>query len=119
MTVFTYAILFAGDMGRSVAFYRDIVGLPLKFESPEWSEFATGSTTLAIHIASGPPAEPKLRAPGQCNIGFSVPDLDEFHRKMQSNGVACLESPKTEDFGRMAVYADQDGAILTAVQART
>jgi catechol 2,3-dioxygenase-like lactoylglutathione lyase family enzyme len=29
-----YAIIFVGDMQKSVAFYRDIVGLPLRFESP-------------------------------------------------------------------------------------
>jgi catechol 2,3-dioxygenase-like lactoylglutathione lyase family enzyme len=29
-----YAIVFVADMKRSVAFYRDVVGAPLKFESP-------------------------------------------------------------------------------------
>jgi catechol 2,3-dioxygenase-like lactoylglutathione lyase family enzyme len=38
------------DMSRSVAFYRDILGLPLKFQSPGWSEFQTGATTLALHL---------------------------------------------------------------------
>jgi hypothetical protein len=28
-----------------VRFYRDMLGLPLKFESPGWSEFVTGETT--------------------------------------------------------------------------
>jgi lactoylglutathione lyase len=46
-----YAIVFVSDMKRSVAFYRDIVGLPLKFESPHWSEFATEGATLALHAA--------------------------------------------------------------------
>ena len=48
----TYVIEFVGDMNRAVAFYRDIVGLPLKFESPDWSELSTGETTLALHPAS-------------------------------------------------------------------
>lgn len=39
---FTYAITFVADMDRVVRFYRDTVGLTLKFQSPEWSEFATG-----------------------------------------------------------------------------
>ena len=47
-----YAIHFVADMNRAVAFYRDTVGLELKFSSPEWSEFATGTTTLALHPAS-------------------------------------------------------------------
>ena len=32
-----YAILFVADMDRAVKFYRDTVGLPLKFQSPGWS----------------------------------------------------------------------------------
>jgi catechol 2,3-dioxygenase-like lactoylglutathione lyase family enzyme len=37
----SYAIVFVSDMSRSVAFYRDVIGLPLRFESPHWTEFAT------------------------------------------------------------------------------
>ena len=44
-----YAIVFVSDMQRSVSFYRDILGLPLKFESPGWTEFATEGATLALH----------------------------------------------------------------------
>ena len=35
-----YAIHFVADMDRAVAFYRDTLGLTLKFASPGWSEFA-------------------------------------------------------------------------------
>src|SRR3972149_4176553 len=51
-----YAIVFVSDMKRSVAFYRDVLGLPLKFESPGWTEFATDGTTLALHKAGTPAA---------------------------------------------------------------
>jgi catechol 2,3-dioxygenase-like lactoylglutathione lyase family enzyme len=44
-----YIMVNVSDMSRSVAFYRDILGLSLKFESPGWSEFHTGATTLALH----------------------------------------------------------------------
>jgi len=48
----SYVIKFVADMNRAVKFYRDVLGLDLKFESPGWSEFATGETTLALHPAS-------------------------------------------------------------------
>ena len=35
----SYSIVFVSDMNRAVSFYRDVMGLPLKFESPEWTEF--------------------------------------------------------------------------------
>ncbi len=36
-----YTMVIVSDMQRSVEFYRDKLGIPLKFQSPEWTEFAT------------------------------------------------------------------------------
>jgi catechol 2,3-dioxygenase-like lactoylglutathione lyase family enzyme len=51
-TQLRYVIKFVADMDKAVTFYRDVFGLELKFESPGWSEFVTGGTTLALHPAS-------------------------------------------------------------------
>ena len=48
----TYAIKYVADMEQPIAFYRDKLGLELKFESPFWTEFSTGETVLALHPAS-------------------------------------------------------------------
>ena len=32
-------------MDKALKFYRDVLGLKVKFESPGWSEFVTGETT--------------------------------------------------------------------------
>jgi lactoylglutathione lyase len=47
-----YVIEFVADMDRAVKFYRDVLGLSLKFQSPGWSEFSTGETSLDLHPAS-------------------------------------------------------------------
>ena len=44
-----YTMVVVSEMQRSVEFYRDKLGLPLKFQSPDWTEFQTGATTLALH----------------------------------------------------------------------
>jgi len=46
----SYAIVFVSDMTRAVSSYRSVVGLPLRFESPAWTEFATDGATLALHV---------------------------------------------------------------------
>ncbi len=57
----SYVIKFVADMDRAVGFYRDTLGLALKFQSPGWSEFLTGETTLALHAADADhPAEARL-----------------------------------------------------------
>jgi lactoylglutathione lyase len=105
-----YAIIFVSDMKRSVAFYRDVLGFPLKFESPDWTEFATEGTTLALHPAGRTPA-------GNCNTGFAVEDLDAFHQEMQAKNVTCVQPPRVEDFGtRLASYADPDGLPFSVAE---
>jgi lactoylglutathione lyase len=107
----SYAIVFVGDMKRSVAFYRDVIGLPLKFESPGWTEFSTDGATLALHLAeaAGAKYDPEKVPAGHCRPGLRVPDLDAFHQRMLENKVPCLQAP-TKVFGsRVAQYVDPDG----------
>jgi lactoylglutathione lyase len=116
-----YAIVFVSDMERSVAFYRDVIGLPLRFESTHWTEFATEGATLALHL-SEEPGVPKARAkgeaPGSCRPGLSVPNLDEFHQRMVANGVACLQEPKVVFGSRVAQYSDPDGLTISVGEHR-
>ena len=111
----SWPIVFVSDMARSVSFYRDVLGLPLKFESPEWTEFATdGATVLALHKSDGPNPDkddPQLEPAGRCRPGLQVPNLDEFHKRMIEKNVPCAQEP-TELFGaRIAQYVDPDGLV--------
>ena len=87
---FIYTIKFVSDMDAAVKFYRDTLGLPLKFQSPEWSEFVTGPTTLALHKASS------LNPAGKVQLGFSTPDLDRFYQEMSSLGYKFTQTPIME-----------------------
>lgn len=122
MKAVDYTIVFVSDMKRSVEFYRDVLGMPLKFESPGWSEFATEGSTLGLHPGSPPTAAtpvPGARAPaGTCQPGFQVPDLEAFHREVMAKGIRCLQPPQMQDFGsKLAVYADPDGLCFSVAEA--
>ncbi len=114
-----YVILIVSDMSRSVAFYRDVIGLPLRFESPGWTEFATEGATIALHKGSPAPegGEPRLGA-GRCRPGLSVPDLDAFHRKMLEHNVPCVEEPREVFGARVAQYLDPDGLAISIGEER-
>lgn len=115
-----YAIVFVSDMKRSVAFYRDVVGLPLKFDSPEWSEFATEGATFALHraeAASDRAGGSELPA-GRCRPGLSVSDLDAFHARMIEHNVICTQQPKDLFGARIAQYLDPDGLAISVSEDR-
>jgi len=99
-----YVIKFVGDMERAVKFYRDVLGFPLKFQSPEWSEFVTGETTLALHLAS------QKNPAGTVELGFRVSDIQKFYEEMTGKGLQFSMPPTKQDFGGLlAQFVDSEG----------
>ncbi len=117
-----YAMIIVSDMDRSVEFYRDKLEIPLKFQSPDWTEFQTGATTLALHGGGmrrehAPSGDPSKQA-GTCSIGFNVADLDKTFADLQAKGVTFVMPPtQRDDQGiRLAVCIDPDGLPVSFAQ---
>jgi lactoylglutathione lyase len=116
-----YAIVFVSDMERSVAFYRDTIGLPLRFQSPAWTEFETGEATLALHRSEATAStndDPNDLPAGRCRPGLRVSDLDVFHARMVERGVPCLQEPQEVFGARLAQYRDPDGLAVSVGEER-
>jgi len=121
-TQIDYTMVVVSDMTRSVAFYRDILGIPLKFESPDWTEFLTGATTLALHgggLTSDPVAQGNGdKYAGTCSIGFNVEDVDATYETLKAKG-ARFVMPPTQREGegiKLAVCIDPDGLPIAFAQ---
>jgi lactoylglutathione lyase len=99
-----YAIKFVIDMDEAVKFYRDKLGLPIKFVSPKWSEFATGDTTLALHHTED------TKIAGTVRLGFRTDDIDTIYKKLQSEGVVFTHLPETIRDIKLAEFLDSEGA---------
>jgi predicted enzyme related to lactoylglutathione lyase len=103
-----YVVEFVADMDRAVKFYRDTIGLPLTFQSPGWSEFATGETKLGLHPAS------QENPAGKVILGLNVPDLAKFYEDMSAKGVRFPMPPTKQDFGgTLAQFEDSEGGHVT------
>ena len=118
-----YTMVTVSDMARSIEFYRDKLGLELKMESPDWSEFQTGQTTLALHGGGIPqnraeaPERGKPQA-GTCSIAFNVEDVDKTFAELQSRGIPFV-LPPTQREGesvKLAVCVDPDGLPVSFAQ---
>ena len=92
-----YTMVVVSDMDRSVEFYRDRLGIPLKFQSPDWTEFQTGTTTLALHgggaPGTAPPAGDPTKQAGSCSIGFNVEDVDKTYEELKAKGIRFVMPP--------------------------
>jgi lactoylglutathione lyase len=99
-----YVMKFVADMDRAVAFHRDALGLTLRFASPEWSEFETGPTTLALHLAD------EHHPAGSCQLGFGSDDLDALYGERERRGIEFTAPPADLHGQRIARFVDPDGA---------
>jgi lactoylglutathione lyase len=106
------------DMKRSLAFYRDVLGLALRFESPYWSELETEGATLALHHAPPGPKPSTSPVAGTVSIGFNVPDLDATCKELEKRGAKFVMPPtdRPQEGIRLAVLADPDGCPLSLAQ---
>jgi len=118
-----YTMVVVSDMQRSVEFYRDKLGIPLKFQTPDWTEFDTGATTLALHgggaPATSPPTGDPTKQAGSCSIGFNVEDVDKTYQDLQAKGIRFVMPPtQREGEGiKLTVCIDPDGLPIAFAQA--
>lgn len=94
------------DLKRSIAFYRDVLGLPMIGDPGDtWAEFDAGNVTIDIGTFS---FDPKAKG-GNASVALSVDDVKASVDELRAQGVKILyemyETPVC--FG--AAIADPDG----------
>jgi len=114
-----YAILFVSDLERSVAFYRHVLGLPFRFASESYAEFATDGAKFSLFARSHLPEligreAPPGEAPWpQGEVAFFVDDVDAEHERLARAGVRILAPPTDRPWGERTLhFADPDGNVV-------
>jgi len=117
-------MVMVSDMARSIRFYRDTLGLSVKLESPDWSEFQTGTTTLALHgggkLRSGDAHElGEGMIAGTCSIGFNADDLDRVYEELKMKGIDFIMPPtmRKDEGIRLSVCLDPDGLPISIAES--
>jgi catechol 2,3-dioxygenase-like lactoylglutathione lyase family enzyme len=108
-------ILTSAEPARLVAFYRDLLGVPLAEErhgdsAPHWA-CELGDVHFAIHAAVDHPGEPT--AAGAIKLAFLVFDLDPLVAWLAERGVEVCYPPVA--FGaesRITAVRDPDGNLV-------
>jgi predicted enzyme related to lactoylglutathione lyase len=99
------------DYGRSVAFYRDVVGLQIFREWASGTVFFLGGGLLELSRSAGPVTEDKI------SLWLQVRDVDAEFARLSAEGVKVVEAPVDEPWGlREARVRDPDGLMLVLVE---
>jgi catechol 2,3-dioxygenase-like lactoylglutathione lyase family enzyme len=116
------AFLYVADRGRAVAWYRDVLGVPVKGEDDFGVFFQLGSALLRMTALPGwaPTPHPAL--------GWNVPDIKGTVRSLRDRGVAfsVYDGMGQDELGiwtspdgaaKVAWFTDSEGNLLSLSQA--
>jgi catechol 2,3-dioxygenase-like lactoylglutathione lyase family enzyme len=99
------------DFARSVAFYRDTLGLALQFQQEGLAFFAAGPVSVILSAGMG-----RVRTPvaGAMELVFPVENVKRTARALAAAGVAFYHEPRqVTEKDWAANMLDPDGHFLT------
>jgi len=100
------------DMRRAVQFYRDVVGLKVKFQTDEYTEFRTHGAVLALEkrnqvVATGPA------------FTFPTTDIRRDHEQLRKAENRFWKELREESFGWVMMPEDSEGNIFEVVEYKS
>jgi catechol 2,3-dioxygenase-like lactoylglutathione lyase family enzyme len=99
------------ELARSLAFYRDALGLPLSFASDEFAFLRAGAVTLGLRRA---PDLAEASEDGRTELVFAVEDVDRAYALLRARGVAFRIPPRVVTGDQLAAdFRDPDGHVLS------
>ena len=121
------AILAVSNLERSVAFYRDALGLELEalYDDPPYATLVSAGARLSL-AEQGHPAEDRpgieLSAPADRSVAslvlvLEVDDAFEVHERLAAEGVSFLAEPYRPPWGGARFFCvDPDGYLVEIEQ---
>jgi catechol 2,3-dioxygenase-like lactoylglutathione lyase family enzyme len=138
-----HASFTVSDMERSIAFYRDILGMRVTWDSVQAGVqfkgpvadnvtncpgteqrivfLACGSSRLELveYTPTGKAQlDNKASDTGSAHVCFTTDNIQELYRKLVASGVRLHCVPQDLDFAQVMYFRDPDGIILEAAQGQ-
>ena len=97
-------VLWTDDLDKSITFYSDSLGMPLKFrDGARYAALDGGSVTLALA------AEIDHPLPGKVVVGIKTTDVDGAAKAIEASGGTIVKAPYNDAHERRAVVYDNKG----------
>ncbi len=110
---FIWAGVWVQDLQASIAFYRDVLELPLLRQGEDYAHFDAFNGAILELMGGGTASrDPKGIDRQSIVLGLRVPDLNESVAELKSRGVVFLGEPGEYAKTRWAHFSDPEGNRL-------
>lgn len=106
-------ILAVRDLAKSVSFYNEIIGLPIKQQRKSWVDLGSKGALISLHPASQSSPHSGTSLDNGIAIGFLVGDIKSSIEELKSKGVKIHRDIEEKDAGKNAVILDPDDYMIS------
>ena len=106
-------ILAVKDLDKSLEFYHDVIGLPIKNQRRTWIDLGTSGALLSLHPASLTAEHFGSSIENGITIGFLVGDVKSAVDELKSKGVKIYRDVVEREAGKNAVVLDPDDYLVS------
>jgi len=106
-------ILAVKDIDKSLQFYHEIIGLPIKNQRRSWVDLGTTGALLSLHPASLTAQHIGSSIENGITIGFLVGDVTSAVEELREKGVTIYRDIVEKDAGKNAVVLDPDDYLIS------
>ena len=108
----SYITLWSVKFDETKKLYKDILGLPVAEENPNFIMFDTKQSRVAFHkLSKGPKLDRRT-----IELHLEVNDVDEVFESLQRRGVKFEEKPANKPWGtRVASFRDPEGYAVEII----
>jgi len=115
-----YVNVYVFDLEEAVEFYRDRIGLPLRFMDEEFGYASFGTDGAGFALARVDRDSEQAELVGRhTGVGLAVADLDAVYADLCQKGVEFTMPPTRQAWGGvLSMFRDPDGNVLFLDQLR-
>ena len=106
-------ILAVSDIDKSLQFYHENIGLPIKNQRRSWVDLGTSSALLSLHPASLTAQHIGSSIENGITIGFLVGDVTSAVEELKAKGVVIHREVVEKNAGKNAVILDPDDYLIS------
>lgn len=106
-------ILAVKDLDKSLEFYHDIIGLPIKNQRRAWVDLGTTGALISLHPASLTAEHIGSSLDNGITIGFLVGDINSAIEELKSKGVKVYREISEREVGKNAIVLDPDDYLVS------
>ena len=106
-------ILAVKDLDKSIQFYNEIIGLPIKQQRRTWVDLGSKGALISLHPASLSAPHTGTSVENGITIGFLVGDLQSALEEVKSKGVKIFRETVEREAGKNAIILDPDEYMIS------